>query len=204
MHRHYSARALTASLAFLLVLHPLRHNALALATSTRVIPSFSWGNRTYTCLDIDGGQVPLPVPPVGGPLVHGGDSVTISWPKDGAVAIIRTASKPEAALADLMDQKEGPDAWAKYIKSTLKGSGYTSTVHDFQPNCLNVNHWKIGAITMDYALGGRKSSSLLMIWRTKDGSTLTVTMQSDPDVFKTHNTDLFTLIGGSLVIPPLK
>jgi hypothetical protein len=197
-------RPLAATFAFLLILLPLGDKALALATSTRVIPSYSWGNRTYTCLDIDGGQVPIPVPPVGGPVIQGGDSITLTWPKDGTVAVIRSASKPEAALADLMDQKEAPDAWAKYIKSTLKGAGYTSTVHDFQPNCLNVNHWKIGAITMDYALGGRKSSSLLMIWRTKDGSTLTVTMQSDPAVFKTHNTDLFALIGGSLVIPASK
>ena len=177
------------------------NRALALATSQRVIHTFSWGDRAYTCLNIDGGQVPLPVPPSGGPTIQGGSSLSIKWPTDGTIAIIRDASKSEAALLDLMGTEKAADAWKRYMGSTLHGTGYTSTVHDFQPDCLDVNHWHIGAITMDYELGGRKSSSLLMIWRCKDGTTLAVTMQSDPSVFKAHYTELTSLIGGSLVMP---
>jgi hypothetical protein len=188
---------------FILLAFPLVRNAQGVGTSQRTIPSFSWGNRTYTCLLIDGGEVPLAVPPVGGPVIHGGGGeVTITWPKDGTIAVIRTGSRAEAALLDLMGKQEAADAWKKYMASTLRGPGYTFTVHDFQPDRLSVNHWRIGAITMDYAVGGRKSSSLVMLWRCKDGSTLAVTMQSGPDEFKGHYDELITMIGNSLVIPP--
>ena len=188
---------------FFLLAFTLPKTARGVGTSQRTISSYSWGDRTYTCLLIDGGEVPLPVPPTGGPTVLAGNGgVSITWPKDGAVAIIRSGSKGEAALLDLMDKPEGPDAWKRYIVSTLRGPGYTYAVHDFQPDCLTVNHWRIGAITMDYAVGGRKSSSLLMLWRCKDGSTLAVTMQSGPDEFKSHYDELFALIGGALVIRP--
>jgi hypothetical protein len=164
--------------------------------------TFSWGDRSYTCLDIDGGQVPLPIPPVGGPKITVGNGVAITWPPDGATAIIRDASKPEAALFDLMGKPEGGDAWKKYMVSRLRGKGYTTTVNDLQPDCLNRNHWRMGAITMDYALGGRKSSALLLLWRCRDGSTLAVTMDTDPAAFKTGVAELFSLLGGAALIPP--
>ena len=193
---------LIAWASLLLAAIPLTDSAEALSISQRVIHTFSWGDRTYTCLNIEGGQVPLPIPPLGGPKVTVGSGVAITWPADGATAIIRNASKPEAALIDLMDKPEGADAWKKYIVSRLHGEGYTATVGSLQPDCLDVNHWRMGAITMDYALGGRKSSALLLLWRCKDGSTLAVTMDTDPAALKTHVADLFTLLGGALVIPP--
>ncbi len=158
-----------------------------------------FGDRTYTCLVIDGGVVPL-VPPDSNTQVRGGNGVTITWPKDNAIAIIRGASPAEAALIELMGKKEGAEAWKKYMASTLHGPGYTCTVHDFQPDMLDVNHWRIGAITMDFAVGGGKYASLLMIWRCRDGTTLAVTMQCGPDQFEAHCKELFGMIGASLVM----
>jgi hypothetical protein len=172
------------------------------ATVTRTLHSYAWGDRSYTCLAIDGGDVPLIVPPGGDARVQAGDGVTITWPKDNAVATIRGASPEEAALVDLMGQKEAADSWKKYIASTLHDPRYQIQVHDFQPDVLDVNHWRIGAITMTYSIGGRVSSSLLMIWRCKDGSTLAVTMQAGPDSFKSHSDELFSMIGSSLLLAP--
>ena len=189
-------------MSLLLAALPLTRSAVALNTSQRVIHTFSWGDRSFTCLNIDGGQVPLPIPPVGGPKVAVGNGVAITWPGDGATAIIRDASKGEAALFDQMGKPEGADAWKKYMLSRLRGKGYTATVNALQPDCLDRNQWRMGAITMDYAVGGRKSSALLMLWRCKNGATLAVTMDTDPAVFKTRVSDLFNLLGGAMLIPP--
>jgi len=139
-------------------------------------------------------------PPVGGPKVEAGDGVTITWPKDGTVARIRTASREEATLADMMGQPDAAEAWKKAIAAPLHDPGFTYKVNDFQPDFMNVNHWRIGAITMDFSIGGRQSSSLLMIWRCKDGSTLTVTMEADPEPFKAHSKELFSMIGASMLL----
>jgi hypothetical protein len=172
------------------------------ATVARTIHSYAWGDRTYTALAIDGGVVPLITPPTSGTHIRGGDGVTITWPGDDAIARIRGASKPEAGLLDMMGTPDAPDAWKKYIASTLHDHRYTFQVHDFQPDVLDVNHWRIGAISMDYSLGGLKSSSLLMIWRCLDGSTLAVTLQSGAGTFKAHSQELFSLIGASLMMKP--
>ncbi len=186
----------------LLLGHPLASaRAQGPDTVQRTIHSHFWGDRTYTCLAIDGGVVPLIVPPNSDTQVRGGDGVTIAWPEDHAIAVIRGASRAEAALLDLMGTNDAAAAWKKYLASTLHGPGYTCTVHDFQPDMLDVNHWRIGAITMDFAVGGAKYSSLLMIWRCKDGSTLAVTMQCGRDEFKSHCEELFTMIGSSLLLP---
>jgi hypothetical protein len=55
---------------------------------------------------------------------------------------------------------------------------------------------------MDYALGGRKSSALLILWRCNDGSTLAVTMDTDPTPFKTHLADIRNLLGSAMFVPP--
>jgi hypothetical protein len=159
-----------------------------------------WGDRSDTALVIDGGIVPLVAAPGSGTQVRGGNGVTITWSKDDAIARIRGASRAEAALLDLMGKKEAAAAWTKYMASTVHGPGYKLQMHDFQPDCLDVNHWRIGAITMDYSLAGRNSSSLLMLWRCADGSSLAVTMQSDPGPFKAHCTELFSMIGSSLLL----
>ncbi len=189
---------------FILLLgHPLTSaTAQGVATVQKTLHSYAWGDRTYTCLAIDGGVVPLIVPPMGDAQVQGGDGVTITWPKDDATAIIRGASHAEVALLDLMGTDKAADAWKKYIASTVHGPGYKISVHDFQPDVLDVNHWRIGAISMDYSVGGMNSSSLLMIWRCKDGSTLAVTMQASADMFKSHADELFAMIGTSLVRKP--
>jgi hypothetical protein len=171
-------------------------------TVQRTIHSHFWGDRTYTSLVIDGGIVPLVVPPGGDTQVRGGTGVTITWPKDDAIARIVRATRAEAGLLDLMGQKEAADAWKKYIASTLHGTGYKVQVHDFQPDVLDVNHWRIGAITMDYSLGGRASSSLLMLWRCKDGSSLAVTLDASPETFESHSKEIFSMIGTSLVLAP--
>jgi hypothetical protein len=178
----------------------LGDDARGLSTIQRTFHTYSWGDKTYTCLVIDGGIVPLCTPPVGGPKVEAGDGVTITWPKDGTVATIRTASREEAALADMMGQPDAAEAWKKAIVSTLHDSGFTYKVNEFQPDFMDVNHWRIGAITMDFSIGGRQSASLLMIWRCKDGSTLTVTMQADPEPFKAHSKELFSMIGASMLL----
>jgi hypothetical protein len=175
-------------------------NAQGLVTVQRTIHSYAWGDRTYPCLAIDGGVVPFVVPPHGDATVTGGNGITISWPKDGTIAVVRGASKLEAALTDMMDKPDAADAWKRYMASTLRDPRYTCKVNDFQPDVLDVNHWRIGAITMDYSLGGLNSTSLLMLWRCKDGSTLAVTMQSGRDQFKAHSDQLFSIIGGSLLM----
>lgn len=170
----------------------------ALQTVPKTIHSYAFGDRTYTCLVIDGGVVPLIVPP--GATVSADDAVKVTWSRDGAVALFRPASPAEAALVDLMDKPDGADAWKKQIVSTLRGSGYKYTLHDLQPNILGVNHWHIGAISMDYSLVGLKSSSLLMVWRCRDGKTLTVTLQGGTDTFKTHCDELNSMIGGAMLM----
>jgi hypothetical protein len=60
----------------------------------------------------------------------------------------------------------------------------------------------MAAITMDYTIGGRTSSGLLILWRCNDGSTLAVTMESDPIPFKTHLADIRTILGGAMLVPP--
>jgi hypothetical protein len=174
----------------------------ALSTSERVIHTFSWGDRSFTCLNIDGGQVPLPIPPVGGPKVSAGSGVSITWPADGATATIRDASKSEAGLFDLLGKPEAADAWKDYMVSRLRGKGYSWKVGDIQPDFLDVNHWRMAAMTMDYALGGRISSSILILWRCIDGSTLAVAMESDPKAFKNHLADLRAILGGTMLVPP--
>jgi hypothetical protein len=170
-------------------------------TVQRTVHSSLSGDRTYTCLVIDGGVVPLAVAPGSDAQVRGGSGVTITWPADHATARIRGATPAEAALLDLMGRPEAAAAWTKYMGSTLRGPGYKFQVHDFQPDCLDVNHWRIGAITMDYTVGGRTSASLLMLWRCKNGTSLAVTMQADPEPFKAHYKELFSMIGASLLLP---
>ena len=145
-------------LAFILLLgcSLLTASAQGLGTVQRTFHTFR-GDRTYTCLLIDGGAVPLT--PSGTAKVSAGDGVSVNWPEDGAAAIIRPGSSGEAALLNLMGKPEAALAWKKYIVATLRDPGYTYLVHDFQPDVLDVNHWRIGAITMDYSIGGRKSSS---------------------------------------------
>jgi hypothetical protein len=189
--------------ALILLLGHLNPDARAQGPDTiqRTLHNHFTGDHTYTCLVIDGGVVPL-IPAGNDTEVRGGNGVTITWPKDNAIAIIRGASRAEAALLNLMGTKDAAAAWTKYMASTLHGPGYTYTVHDFQPDMLDVNHWRIGAITMDFTVGGGKYSSLLMIWRCRDGSTLAVTMQSSPDQFKSHCDDLVAMIGSSLILSP--
>jgi len=201
LFRSGTFRSPALALFLLLAFAPLR-SASGLGTALRSMPSYSWGVRTYTCLLIDGGEAPIFVPPVGGPTVQaGGGGVSILWPKDGTTAIIRDGSPAEAKLAKMMDTPDGPDAWAKYMVSTLHGPGYKYSVHDCQPDFVDFNGWRISAIEMDYELGGRKSSSMMLLWRTKNGATLVVTMQADPASFAAHAGELRSLIGGMLLLP---
>jgi hypothetical protein len=190
------------ALALLAGLLPATASAQGLETVQRVMHSRSWGDRTYTCLAIDGGVVPLVVPPGKGTRVQAGGGVTITWPNDDGIAHIRTASKQEAALADLMGKPEAAEAWKKYIASTLRGPGYKFQIDDFQPDMLDVNEWRIGAVSMEFTLAGRSSSSLVMIWRCKDGSTLAVTLLAGLDAFKAHAAEIDSMIGSSLLLPP--
>jgi hypothetical protein len=201
MNRTRSKYRLASLPALLLLLACSSAGAQGLATVQRTIHTYAWGDRTYTCLAIDGGIVPL-VPPMGDATVEGGDGVTVTWPKDGAFAVIRGASRAEAALLDLMGKPEAADAWKLAIASTLHGHGYKFKVNDFQPDVLDVNHWRIGSISMDYTIGAMKSSSLLMLWRCKDGSNLAVTMQAGSDKFKSHSDELFSMIGAAMIMKP--
>ena len=177
-------------------------SAEGLHTVERTFHSFAAGDQTCTCLAIDGGIVPLIAPPKGDFSVRGGHGAAIVWPGDDTIAHIRSSTPAEAALADLMGTPKAADAWKRYVASTLSQGDYKIDVHDFQPDVLDVNHWRIGVVTMDYSIGGRKSSSLLLIWRCKDGSTLTVTMNSDPGNFKAHYNELMCLIGASMIMAP--
>jgi len=190
------------SVSFILAGFPfLQASAEGLHTAQRTIHTYAAGDVTYTCLVVDDGVVPL-VPSSRDMRIQAGSGVTITWTKDDSVAHIQNASATEAILADLMGTPKGADAWKSCIAATLHGGGYTMEVHPYQPDVLNVNHWRIGAITMDYSMGGRKSSSLLMIWRCKDGSTLAVTMNSAPEQFKGHCDELSALIGTSMLMSP--
>jgi hypothetical protein len=180
----------------------LTPGARGVDTIERTLHDHFQGDRTFTCLVIDGGVVPLGVERGRDTQVRGGGGVTITWPKDNAIAYIRDATHAEAALLNLMGTQDAPVAWTKYMISTLHGPGYKYQVHDYQPDILDVNHWRIGAITMDYSVGGLSSSSLLMLWRCKDGASLAVTMQCDPAQFQAHYNELFSMIGASLLLPP--
>lgn len=72
---------------------------------------------------------------------------------------------------------------------------------DFQPGILAVNHWRIGAMSMDYSFSGVRSCVLLLLWRTKDGATIAVTMRTGFAEFKAHYDALCGMIGGAMLIP---
>ena len=189
-------------LSFILLGFPFpRAGAQGIHTIQRTLHTHDAGDVTYVCLAIDGGVVPL-VPSSRDMRIQAGGGISITWTKDNSIATFRGASAAEATLADLMGTPKAADAWKSAIASTLHGSGYTVEIHPYQPDILDVNHWRIGAITMDYAIGGRKSSSLLMIWRCKDGSTLAITMNSDPAQFKGHCDELYGLVGSSMLMRP--
>jgi hypothetical protein len=157
------------------------------------------GERTYTCLVIDGGIVPLFVPG-DAELVTGGE-IRMSWPKDGSYAIFRIATPGEATLLDMMDKPEGPAEWKKYLASILGNGAAQYTLHDFEPDILAVNHWHMGAMSLDYSLQGVKSTCLLLLWRCADGTTIAVTLQTGFKDFKTHCDQLYSMIGGAMLIP---
>jgi hypothetical protein len=156
------------------------------------------GERTNTCLVIDGGIVPLFVP--NDAELQTGGEIRMTWPKDGSYAIFRTATPAEAALFDIMDKPEGPAEWQKYLASTLGNGAAQYTLRDFQPDILAVNHWHMGAMSLDYSMQGVKSTRLLLLWRCADGTTLSVTLQTGFSDFKTHCDQLYSMIGGALLI----
>lgn len=106
--------------ASMLVLSILLVSAKAgsLRTVERKIPSYAWGVRTYTCLAIDGGVVPLVIPN-DATLECDGD-LKIVWPKDRSSAVIRKATATETSLVNQMDQPEGPRAWKDYLAEQIK------------------------------------------------------------------------------------
>jgi hypothetical protein len=195
----YKKTYLTRQRAFFLLLlcSLLPASGEVLHTVERKMNSYR-GERTNTCLVIDGGVVPLFVPDDA--TLQTGGEIRMSWLKDGSYAIFRTATPVEAALFDIMDKPEGPAEWKKYLAATLGDGAAQYTLRDFQPDILAVNHWHMGAMSLDFSLQGVKSTRLLLLWRCADGTTITVTLQTGFNEFKTHCDQLYSMIGGSLLL----
>jgi hypothetical protein len=177
--------------------HPSASRA-ALASEQRTIRSYAHGERVYTCLLIDGGALPLVVP--NDAQVEAGDAVTVSWPGDGTTASFQTATPREAALCDLMGQPQAAAEWQNYAAAALQETHSTCTLRDFQPNILPVNHWQIGAISMDFTSGGVPYTCLLMLWRCRDGSTIAVKLNARSDIFDAKRDVVFGLIGSGMLM----
>jgi hypothetical protein len=172
--------------------------AAGLRTVEKQFPSYAHGQRTYTCLAIDGGIVPLCLPDDA--TLECGDELKIVWPKDRSFAAVRKATATEASLLDQLDQPEGPKAWKDYLAEQIKKDSDQYALRDFQPGILAVNHWRIGAMSMDYSFAGVRSSILLLLWRTQDGTTITVTLRAGYADFKAHTDALYSMIGGAMLI----
>lgn len=185
-----------------LVLSLLTGVALAesagLSTGEKTIRSYAYGERVYKCLKIDGSIVPLVAPP--GAKVDGEGELKVVWPEDRSFAIIRKATAAEVALFEDMDKPEAPKEWKDYLAATIKNESDQYSVRDFQPNILAVNHWRIGAISMDYSFAGVRSCALLLLWRTQDGTTITVTMRTGFSDFKSRCDQLYSMIGGAMML----
>jgi hypothetical protein len=190
-------RWIAAVFALLILLAPV--HAGGLRTVERSFPSYSHGVRSFTCLAIDGGIVPLCVPD-DATLENQGE-LKIVWPKDRSFAVIRKATEAEISLLDQMDQPDGPKAWKDYLAAEIKKDSDQYELKDFQPGILAVNHWRIGAMTLDYSFSGVRSCILLLLWRTQDGTTIAVTMRTGFSEFKSHCEGLYQMIGGSMLVP---
>jgi hypothetical protein len=197
--RPSSFRPWQSAFLFLLLCSLSSASAGSLRTVERKIPSYSQGMRTYTCLVIDGGVVPLFVP-ADAKLEREGD-LKLVWPADRTSATIRAASPEEVALLDAMDKPEGSAQWEKYLAATLGAAADQYTVRDFQPGTLAVNHWRIGVMVLDYSLAGMRSCALLLLWRCQDGSTLAVTMRTGFSDFNARRDQLYGMIGGAMLLP---
>jgi hypothetical protein len=183
----------------LLLASPLPAPAASLRTVKKDIPSYSRGIRTYTCVAIDGGIVPLCVPDDA--TLENEPELKIVWPQDRSAAEIRKATAAEVSLFDKMDQPDGPKEWKDYLAGQIKNVSDQYTVQDFQPDILPVNHWRMGALSLEYSFAGARSCILLLLWRTQDGATIAVTMRTGFSDFKAHREALYQMIGGSMLLP---
>jgi len=169
-----------------------------LRTVQRTIHSYGHGDRTVSCLAIDGGLVPLILP--NGAILQPGSEIKILWPKDRSFATFRAASPREIALMDMMDKPQAPVHWKRYVAEIIGDDADQYAVCDFQTNILAVNHWRMGMMAMDYSLLGVRSCCLLLLWRCRDGSTITVIMRTGFSDYKTHRQELFSMIGGAMLM----
>lgn len=174
-------------------------NAGVLRTEERTLHTY-FGDKTVQCLAIDGALLPLIVP--GEARVEAYSDPRVVWPKEEHVALFRPASPEEIALLEIMDKPDASAAWEKYLAATLRGIADNYTVYDFQPDILAVNHWRIGAITLEYSLADHKYRSLLLLWRCRDGSTIAVTLRGILNDFQDHRDALYQMIGGSMLLQP--
>lgn len=172
----------------------------SLPTTERDINSYSRGKVTYTCLEIDGGVVPLIVPYDS--RLELNNDITLVWPKDRCSAAFRPATVVEAGLLDKMDAPDASDLWLKYLASTFHGAISNYSLHEFQPNIIPVNHWHIGAVSMDYTQGGVNYTGLLLLWRSQDkNTTIAVTMQTEADQFQAKREAIYSMIGVAMLLP---
>jgi hypothetical protein len=174
-------------------LHPA-----SLPTVDRQISTYRYGEQTVTCLEIDGGVVPLKVP-YGAQLEVNSDVVVV-WPEGGSRATFRPASARERELFTEMDKPEAAGDWQKYFESLYDKGASAFVLRDFQPDILQVNGWNMGQISMDFDLGGNKYTAMLLLWRCRDGSTIAVSMQSEAKSFLDQRTDLLAMIGSAMLM----
>ena len=170
-----------------------------LPTVERTFPSYAHGDRTYTCLEIDGGVVPLVLPDDA--RLQPGDELKVLWPKDRSFAKFRAALPREIALMDMIDKPQAPVNWKRYIAEIIGDDADQYAVRDFQTDVIAVNHWRIGMMAMDYSLLGVRSCCLLLLWRCRDGSTITVVVRTGYEDYKIRFQELKTIIGGAMLVP---
>jgi hypothetical protein len=174
-------------------------NGESLPTVERSFPSYAHGDQTYTCLEIDGGIVPLILP--NDARIQSGDELELLWPKDRSTAIFRAASATEIALMNMIDKPEGPVSWKRYLATLIDGVSDQYAVRDFQTHLLDVNHWRVAAMAMDYSLLGVRSCCALLLWRCRDGSTIAVVMRTGYEDYKIRFRELNAIIGGAMLVP---
>jgi hypothetical protein len=197
-HCHSTLLAWPVLILLLWCSHPPA-NGEGLPTVERTFPSYGHGLRTYTCLEIDGGIVPLVLP--NDARLQPGDELEVLWPKERSTAIFRAASATEVALMNMIDKPEGPVSWKRYLATLIDNDSDQYAVRDFQTHLLDVNHWRVAAMAMDYSLLGVRSCCALLLWRCQDGSTITVILRSGYDDYKIRFRELTAIIGGAMLVP---
>lgn len=173
--------------------------AQALTIGERVRSVYNRGNVRFSCLMVDGGAVPMN-PPSGARMTISGGVIAFIWPEGKAEASLKNASPTESSLIDKNGKSVEQPAWESAILSQIDPTAIGKQLHDFQPDIMPINHWKMGVVAYDYQLGGTKWTTLLLVWRCQDGTSISVKLFSQASEFENTRNALYQIIGGSMLL----